>query len=122
MQQNSSKSSKSKKLFPKPVKITQCNGGVGVSCFDSSIWQGHVLVLLDWPCKTTIKRKFRISRKRKLLFSHLFRRKTLFHFCFHFRKKKIRFRSADFRFCFHIFIPFPFFRGKVGMFPLHFHP
>jgi hypothetical protein len=26
-----------KKLFPKPVKITQCNGGVEVDCFDSSI-------------------------------------------------------------------------------------
>jgi hypothetical protein len=38
--------------------------------------------------------------------------------------KKIRFyfRSADFRFCFHIFIMFPFIRGKVGKFLLHFHP
>jgi hypothetical protein len=27
-----------------------------------------------------------------------------------------------FRFCFHIFILFPFIRGKVGKFPLHFHP
>jgi hypothetical protein len=36
--------------------------------------------------------------------------------------KKFRFRSADFRFCFHIFIPFPFFHGKVGKFLLHFHP
>jgi hypothetical protein len=42
MQQNSSKSSKSKNLFPKPIKITQCNGGVGVDCFNSSIWQDHV--------------------------------------------------------------------------------
>jgi hypothetical protein len=38
MQQKSSKSSKSKKLFPKPIKITQSNGGVGVGIFDSSIW------------------------------------------------------------------------------------
>jgi hypothetical protein len=87
MQQNLRKSSKSKNLFPKPVKITQCNGGVGVSCFDSSIWQGHILDLLDLSCKTTIKRKFSISRKRKLPFPHLFRRKTSFHFCFHFRQK-----------------------------------
>jgi hypothetical protein len=81
MQQNSSKSSKSKNLFSKPVKITQCNGGVGVGWFDSSIWEGHILGLQDWPCKTTIKRKFYISRKRKLPFLHLFRRKTPFHFC-----------------------------------------
>jgi hypothetical protein len=26
-----------KNLFPKPIKITQCNGGVGVGFFDSSI-------------------------------------------------------------------------------------
>jgi hypothetical protein len=35
------------------------------------------------------------------------------------KKFRFRFRSADFRFCFHIFILFPFFREK---FPLHFHP
>jgi hypothetical protein len=87
MQQNSSKLSKTKNLFPKPVKITQYNWGVGVGCFDSLIWQGHILDPLDWPCKTIIKRKFRISRKRKLPFSHLFHRKTLFRFCFHFRQK-----------------------------------
>jgi hypothetical protein len=67
IQQNSSKSSKSKNLFPKPIKITQCNGEVGVGCFDSSIWQGHISSLLDWLCKTTIKWKFRISP-----FPHLF--------------------------------------------------
>jgi hypothetical protein len=33
------------------------------------------------------KQKFRISRKRKLPFPHLFRRKLLFHFRFHFRRK-----------------------------------
>jgi hypothetical protein len=87
MHQNSSKSSKSKNLFLKPLKITQCNGGVGVGCSNSSIWQGHILGLLDWPYKTTIKRKFHINRKRKLPFSHMFHRKTLFHFCFHFRQK-----------------------------------
>jgi hypothetical protein len=54
MQQNSNKSSKSKNLFPKPIKITQCNGGVGVGFFDSSIWQGHISGLLDWLYKTTI--------------------------------------------------------------------
>jgi hypothetical protein len=86
MQQNSSKLSKIKNLFPKPVKITQCNWRVGVG-FDSLIWQGHILDLLDWSCKTTIKRKFCISRKRKLPFPHLFRRKTPFRFCFHFRQK-----------------------------------
>jgi hypothetical protein len=85
MQQNSSKLSKTKKLFPKPIKITQCNWRVGVDCFDSSIWQGHILDLLDWPCKTTIKRKFCISQKRKLPFPHLFRQKTPFRF--HFRQK-----------------------------------
>jgi hypothetical protein len=37
--------------------------------------------------KITIKQKFRISRKWKLPFSHLFRRKTPFHFRFHFRQK-----------------------------------
>jgi hypothetical protein len=37
IQQNSSKLSKTKNLFPKPIKITQCNWGVGVSCFNSSI-------------------------------------------------------------------------------------
>jgi hypothetical protein len=94
IQQNSSKSSKSKNLFSKPVKITQCNGGVGVGCFDSSIWQCHILGLPDWLCKTTIKQKFRISRKRKLPFPHLFRRKTLFHFRFHFRQKKSVFVSV----------------------------
>jgi hypothetical protein len=87
MQQNLSKLSKMKNLFPKPVKITQCNWRVGVGCFDSSIWQDHILDLLDWTCKTTIKRKFRISRKRKLPFPHLFRRKTPFRFRFHFRQK-----------------------------------
>jgi hypothetical protein len=87
MQQNSSKSSKLKNLFPKPVKITQCNAGVVVGCFDSSIWQSHILGLPDWPCKITMKRKFRISRKRKLPFPHLFHRKMLFHFRFHFRQK-----------------------------------
>jgi hypothetical protein len=87
MQQNSSKTSKSKNLFPRPVKITQCDGGVGVGCFDSSIWQGHILGLPDWLCKTIIKRKFRISRKWKLSFSHLFCRKTSFHFRFHFHQK-----------------------------------
>jgi hypothetical protein len=74
-------------LFPKPIKITQCNWGVGVGYFDSSIWQGHILDLLDWPCKTITKRKFHISRKRKLLFPHLFRQKTPFYFRFHFRQK-----------------------------------
>jgi hypothetical protein len=87
MQQNSSKLSKTKNVFPKSIKITQCNWGVGVGCFDSSTWQGHILDLLDWPCKTTIKQKFHISRKRKLPFPHLFRRKTLFRFRFHFRQK-----------------------------------
>jgi hypothetical protein len=87
MQQNSSKLSKIKNLFPKPVKITQCNWGVEVGCFNSSIWQGNILDLLDWPYKTTIKRKFCISRKRKLPFPHLFRRKTPFRFRFHFRQK-----------------------------------
>jgi hypothetical protein len=87
MQQNSSKLSKTKNLFPKPVKITQCNWKVGVDCFDSSIWQGHILDLLDWPCKITIKRKFHISRKQKLPFPHLFHRKTQFRFRFHFRQK-----------------------------------
>jgi hypothetical protein len=87
MQQNSSKLSKTKNLFPKPVKITQCNWGVEVGCFNSSIWQGNILDLLDWPYKTTIKRKFCISRKRKLPFPHLFRRKTPFRFRFHFRQK-----------------------------------
>jgi hypothetical protein len=38
------------------------------------------------------------------------------------KKFRFHFYSADFRFCFHIFIPFPFFHGKVGKFPLHFHP
>jgi hypothetical protein len=32
-----------------------------------------------------------------------------------------KFRFADFRFCFHIFIPLPFFREKIGKFPLYFH-
>jgi hypothetical protein len=58
-----------------------------VGCFNSSIGQGHISGLLDWLCKTTIKRKFRISRKRKLLFPHLFCQKSLFHFRFHFRQK-----------------------------------
>jgi hypothetical protein len=87
MQQNSSKLSKTKNLFPKSVKITQCNWRVGVGCFDSSIWQSHILDLLDLPYKTTIKQKFRISRKQKLPFLQLFRQKTMFRFCFHFRQK-----------------------------------
>jgi hypothetical protein len=38
------------------------------------------------------------------------------------KKFRFHFRSADFRFCFHIFILFLFFCEKVGKFPLHFHP
>jgi hypothetical protein len=83
-----------KNLLPKPVKITQRNWGVEVGCFDSSIWQGHILDLLDWPCKTIIKRKFYISRKRKLPFPHLFRRKTSFRFRFHFHQKNSVFISV----------------------------
>jgi hypothetical protein len=81
-----------------------------VGCFDSSIWQGQISCLLDWLCKTTIKRKFRISQKRKLPLPHLFRRKSLFHFRFHFRQKNSVFISVpqisvfvsifSFRFCF----------------------
>jgi hypothetical protein len=124
MQQNSSKSSKSKNLFPKPTEITKCNGGVGVGCFDSSIWQGHISGLLDWLCKTTIKQKFCISQKWKLPFPHLFHRKSPFHFRFHFRQKisvfisvpQISVFASIFSFCFR------FSTEKVGKFPLHFHP
>jgi hypothetical protein len=68
MQNNSSKSSKSKNVFSKNVTITQCNGRVGMGCFDSSIWKGPIFGVLDWPYKTTIKWKFHISQKRKLSF------------------------------------------------------
>jgi hypothetical protein len=43
--------------------------------------------LLDWPCKTNHKTEFHISRKQKLPFLHLFRRKTPFRFRFHFHQK-----------------------------------
>jgi hypothetical protein len=55
----------------------------------------HILGLLDWLCKTTIKRKFHISQKWKLLFPHLFRQKMLFHFRFHFHFRQRIFVSIS---------------------------
>jgi hypothetical protein len=76
-----------KTCFPNLSRLLGVMGGVWVGCFDSSIWQYHILGLLDWPYQKTIKQKFHIIRKRKLPFPHLFRRKTLSHFRFHFRQK-----------------------------------
>jgi hypothetical protein len=87
MQQTQANQVNRKTCSPNLSRLLSVMRGVGVSCFDSSIWQGHILDLLDWPCKTIIKRKFHISWKRKLPFPHLFRRKTPFHFRFHFRQK-----------------------------------
>jgi hypothetical protein len=94
-------------------------------CRDSSIWQGHTLGLLDRPCKTTIKWKFRISRKRKIPFRICSARKRRSIFV-PLSSKNFRFRSVDFCFCFHIFILFLFFHRKSKSFhstfiPTHMH-
>ena len=45
-----------------------------------------------------------------------------FPFPFPHKSFRFRFRFAKFRFRFRISVSFPFFRGKVGKFPLRFHP
>jgi hypothetical protein len=52
-----------KTCSPNLSRLLSVIGGIWVGCFDSSIWQCHIFDLLDWPCKTTIKPKFNISRK-----------------------------------------------------------
>jgi hypothetical protein len=88
-----------------------------LGCLGSSVLQVHILVLLDWPCRTSVKWKFHISRKRKLCF----RQKTLFELPFLAPQKKtvyISLRQNSSPYFHFIFI----FSWKSRKLSLNFHP
>jgi hypothetical protein len=101
-------------LFPN-IALTTLLGVMrsrGWVCLGSLIWQDHILVLLDCPCKATVNKNSISVKNRKFCFcASSAERHCSFSF-FALAKKPFSFPFHKFYF-FHIFI---------RKFSLHFHP